>query len=110
MARAGPMSRKTKTVTFRASPVLQRRIDELGEARGLNRSKAIQAALVEATTPEDASATPSEQEVLHLLGEAARAGNVAAMKELRAYHREHKEAEDKSLADLDAFADGRTGP
>lgn len=82
------MTRKTTTISFRASPVLQRHIDELAEARGLNRSKAIQAALVEATMPEDASAMPSEQEVLRLLGEAARAGNVAAMKELRAYHRE----------------------
>jgi predicted transcriptional regulator len=112
MARAGPMTRKTKTVSFRASPVLQRRIEELAEARGMNRSKAIQAALVEATVPEEASAVPSEQELLHLLGEAARAGNVAAMKELRAYHREHERDETEtpkkgSVEALDELASRR---
>lgn len=74
-------------MTFRASAVLQRRLDQLAAARGLNRSKAIQAAIVEATMPA-ARGVPSEAEVLALLGETARAGNVAAMKELRKYHRE----------------------
>jgi hypothetical protein len=74
----------------------------------MNRSKAIQAALVEATMPEDASAVPSEQEVLHLLGEAARAGNVAAMKELRAYHRKHErdETEKPKKGSLDEVLGG----
>jgi hypothetical protein len=64
----------TQHVSFRASTVLLRRLDQLATARGLNRSKTIQAAIVEATMPE-ASGVPSEAEVLELLGETARAGN-----------------------------------
>ena len=69
----------TQHLSFRASAVLQRRLDQLAKARGLNRSRAIQAAILEATMP-DAEGVPSEAEVLELLGESARAGNVAAMK------------------------------
>src|SRR2546423_860339 len=101
------MNRKTNSVSFRASPVLQRRIDDLAEARGGNRSKAIQAALVEATTSEDSSAIPSEQELLELLGEAARAGNVAAMRELRAYHRERTGKTENPFAEFDELAERR---
>jgi predicted transcriptional regulator len=43
-------------VTFRASPVLVARIDRLAEARIVNRSAAIKAAIVEATVPEHATA------------------------------------------------------
>lgn len=100
------MSRKTKTVTFRVSAVLQRRLDELAKARGLNRSKAIQAAILEATIP-DASGVPSEAELLELLGESARAGNVAAMKELMRYHREHATQDDDAFAEFDELAERR---
>jgi predicted transcriptional regulator len=100
------MSRKTNTVTFRASAVLQRRLDQLAAARGLNRSRAIQAAIVEATMP-DASGVPSEAEVLELLGETARAGNVAAMKELRKYHRERATRKDDPFAEFDELAQRR---
>ena len=102
------MNRKTNSVSFRASPVLQRRIDDLAEARGGNRSKAIQAALVEATKPKGASAIPSEQEVLSLLRGAARAGNVAAMRELRVYHRERTGKTENPFAEFDELAKRRT--
>ena len=102
------MNRKTNTVTFRASPTLQRRIDELAHARGLNRSKAIQAALVEATMADDVDAIPTEHELLCLLGESARAGNVAAMRQLRAYHR-GRERESDDFAEFDELARRRSG-
>ncbi|MEK6328589.1 MAG: hypothetical protein AABM66_13850 [Actinomycetota bacterium] len=97
----------TQHVTFRASAVLQRRLDQLAAARGLNRSKAIQAAIVEATMP-DASGVPSEAEVLELLGETVRAGNVAAMKELRRYHRERDMCNDDPFAEFDELAERRS--
>ncbi|MGZ5393831.1 MAG: ribbon-helix-helix domain-containing protein [Mycobacterium sp.] len=42
-------------VGFRAAPALCRRLDELAEARGLNRSSAMRAAILEATVPEHAT-------------------------------------------------------
>jgi predicted transcriptional regulator len=69
-------------IGFRASPVLQRRLDELAEAHGGSRATAIRSAVVEATLPEHASRVPDRDEVLELLGEAARGGSVAAMVEL----------------------------
>jgi hypothetical protein len=75
-------------VTFKASPVLLARLDELAASRGGNRSAAIRAALVGASTPKDAPSVPDEHEVLVLLGEAARGGNVSAMRTLWMYHRE----------------------
>jgi hypothetical protein len=56
-------------------------------------------------------AVPAEDEVLRLLGEAARAGNVSAMKELRVYHREHSATEQNPLVEPDELAElrGRRG-
>ena len=43
--------------------------------------------------------------MLELLGESARSGNVAAMKELRKYHRERPKGEtDGPLAEVDELA------
>ena len=53
----------------------------------MSRSAAIKAAIVEATVPEHATAVADKHEVLVLLSEAARGGNVAAMKVLLAHHR-----------------------
>ena len=47
---------------------------------------------------------PDETEVLRLLGESARAGNVSAMKELRAYHREQANDGDDFISQLEDFA------
>jgi hypothetical protein len=80
------------TITFRASPILVARIDALAAARGSTRSAAIKAAILEASIPAGASSVPDDHEVLVLLSDAARAGNVAAMKELLAYHRERGRA------------------
>jgi hypothetical protein len=51
-------------------------LDELAEGRGGNRAAAIRGAIVEASTPKDAPRVADEREVLELLGESARAGNV----------------------------------
>jgi predicted transcriptional regulator len=77
----------TQHVTFRASAVLQRRLDQLAAARGLNRSRAIQAAIMGSDDAERIEGA-LRREVLELLGEMARAVTVATMKELRKYHRE----------------------
>jgi len=60
--------------------MLQDRIDELAKAHGGNRSQAIKAAILRAVAPEAADTIPSEREVLLLLSESARAGNVTAIK------------------------------
>jgi hypothetical protein len=84
--------------------VLLKQIDALAEGHGGNRSRAIQVAVLEATR-HDASGIPDEQEVLELLGESARLGNVSAMKMLLAYHREHpKESDDDPFAEFDELA------
>ena len=96
-------------MSFRAPAAVQRRIDELADARGCSRSLAIRAAILEATMPADAAPVPSAQEVLELLGEAARAGSVAAMKELRQYHEERRTRDDDPFAEFDELARRRTG-
>jgi hypothetical protein len=102
---------KQTTIGFRASPVLVARIGQLAEARRCTRSAAIKAAILEATTPEHATGVPDEQEVLVLLGQAARGGNVAAMRELLAYHRERKRPTDNGVfAGVDDLATRRQQP
>ena len=55
---------------------------------------------MEAALPE--GGVPDGQEVLELLGQAARCGSVSAMKELLAYHRE-REAESDEFAEFAEF-------
>jgi hypothetical protein len=102
-----------RNVNFRASPVLLARINELAAARGSTRSAAIKAAILEASIPADAPSVPDEHELLLLLSEAARGGNVPAMKELRAYHRgeniDSGKSPDDPFADLDELARRRRG-
>jgi hypothetical protein len=50
----------------------------------------------------------SEQEILELLSEAARCGCVPAMRELRAYCREHRTLSDDPLARFDELAARRS--
>ena len=59
------------------------RLDELAESRGLSRSDTLRRLVDEATlSPEDRHRLPDSQELLVLLGERARAGNVAAIRVL----------------------------
>ena len=96
----------TRHITFRASPAVTARIAELAEARGSTKAAAIRAAVVSAATPKHAPAVPTEAEVLELLGEAARGGSVAAMKELLVYHRERRGVAGAvdAVAELDELA------
>jgi hypothetical protein len=70
-------------VQIRASEPFLRRLDALAAARGLNRSQAIRAAVVEAQP--DAlplPPAPDRDELLRLLGAAARSGSVPAIRAL----------------------------
>ena len=59
------------------------RLDELAESRGLSRSDTLRRLIDEATmSPDDRHRLPDAQELLVLLGERARAGNVAAIRVL----------------------------
>jgi antitoxin component of RelBE/YafQ-DinJ toxin-antitoxin module len=94
-------------IELRVTPALRKRAEKLAEDRNTTLSGAIKSAVLEAT--KDDRGVPTEQEILELLGEAARTGNVSAMKELRAYHREQQdpnEAEDP-LAEFDELAERR---
>src|SRR5687768_17227339 len=81
-------TRNMASVHIRTTPALRRRIEALAEARGSSLTGAITAAVMEATAPMDRGGVPDEAEVLNLLGEAARAGSVPAMRELLRYYRE----------------------
>ncbi len=86
-------------------------LDELAEARGMSRSATLRELVLAATLPEDAPTLPDEQEVLELLGAAARMGSVPAMRELMAHHRERKVSGIPSpLAAVDELASKRSGP
>lgn len=70
-------------VTARLSERLLRRLDELAAARGTTRSACLRAIIGEAAlSPEERAALPDETELLELLAERARAGNVSAIKAL----------------------------
>ncbi len=79
-----------EVVTFKASEALRGRLEDLQKEAGMTRSAAIRKVIMEATVRSGELAVPDEHEVLVLLGQAARAGSVAAMKELRAYHGDRK--------------------
>ena len=97
-------------INFRASSVLVARIDRLAEATGSSRSAAIKRAILEATTPPEAQPVADRQELLVLLSEAARGGNVAAMRELLAYDRERRQGRAPDAVDqLDELAKRRGG-
>jgi predicted transcriptional regulator len=68
----------THHVTFRASPVLLAKLEQLAETRGQSRSAAVKAAIVAAAAAEhNRPQVPDEREVLELLTSAARGGSVA---------------------------------
>ncbi|HYH59581.1 MAG TPA: hypothetical protein VD790_10230 [Thermoleophilaceae bacterium] len=61
---------------------------------------------MEATAPMDRAGVPDEAELLRLLGEAARAGSVSAMKELLRYYQEREgdDAKGSPLKGVDELA------
>ena len=80
-------------VELRASAAFVARLDALAAARGLNRSAAVRAAVVEAS-PEapPLPPPPDRDELLRLLGAAARGGSVAAIRLLLAELRRDRDA------------------
>ncbi len=69
-------------VEIRATAAFLRCLDDLAVARGMNRSEAIRAAVVEASPDplaENLPPAPGRDELLRLLGEAARGGSVRAI-------------------------------
>ena len=77
----------TPRVSVRLFPPQAERLDALAEARGMTRSELLRTLVFEATLPPDAPAVPDTDELLRLLGVAARMGKVPAIRELLAHHR-----------------------
>ena len=82
-----------KVITLRATDELLARLDAFCRARGFSdRSHAIRTAIREASmTPEERMTVPDRAELLCLLGERARDGNVQAIKVLLEEHRRSEE-------------------
>jgi hypothetical protein len=91
---------------MRVTPLLKARIERMAQQRNTTMAAVVRTAVVEATKGE--RGIPDEREVLELLSEQARTGNVSAMKELRAYHRERSTAEADPLDRFDELAARRS--
>ncbi len=70
------MAERTQ-VSARFSPLLLERLDNLARARGLSRSACLRS-LVAGAALQPAEAVPDEAELLAIISERARAGNVGA--------------------------------
>ncbi len=91
-------------VTVRLMSEQLERLDMVAENRGLSRSDALRRLIDEATlTREERWQLPDAQELLMLLAERARAGNVAAIRALldRQDRDEEIDPADDPFADLD---------
>ncbi len=78
------------------------RLDMVAEARGLDRSNTIRRLIDEASmTAEERRQLPTEQELLELLAERARAGNVGAVKALLDRLRRERDAEEPEPSEFD---------
>jgi metal-responsive CopG/Arc/MetJ family transcriptional regulator len=78
-------------LSLRLSKHLLERLDALAAARGLDRSRTLRQIIAEAAmTPEERAELPSEHELVGLLVERARSGNVSAIKTLLEREREAK--------------------
>lgn len=80
-------------VSIRLSTALLERLDALGEARRLSRSQMLRALVAEATMVAG-EVVPGEDELLQIVSERARAGNMTAVKLLleRQAHRDPEDA------------------
>ncbi len=91
-------------VSVRLFPPQADRLERLAEARGMTRSGVLRALVLEATLPAGAVPVPDEDELLRLLGSAARMGNVPAMRELLRHYREQDDKPESPLAVVDELA------
>lgn len=101
-------------ISLRATDAFATRLDALAEARGLNRSRMLKAAVLEASmAPAEQSHVPDRDELLRLLGESARSGSVTAMRTLLEELRRdgiHAEAPPVGLSVIDQLARARRSP
>ncbi len=90
-------------VTVRLMSEQLERLDTVAESRGLSRSDALRRLIDEATLTRARWQLPDAQELLMLLGEKARSGNVAAIRALldRQDRDDDVEPEDDPFAELD---------
>jgi len=81
------------------------RLERLAQERHTTMSAVVRSAVMAWTAQGD---VPSEHEVLLLLSDQALCGNVAAMRELRAYHRERAAGNADKLKRYDELASRRS--
>jgi Arc/MetJ-type ribon-helix-helix transcriptional regulator len=95
-------------ITIRLPDSLLTRLDALAAERGLDRSRVVRQSLevTLAGRPGPPVAEPSEDELLELLAEKARAGNVAAIRSLLA-RIEDADPRERALAVLEKMAEER---
>lgn len=93
-------------IQVRVTEVFLRRLDALADARGMNRSQAIRAAVSEASPSASIDLPPAleRDELLRLLGEAARGGSVSAMRRLLEEYRRDSGAPRHRPAFIDELA------
>lgn len=92
-----------ETVHLKLSPATRAHLEALAEARGTSLSQAARLAITEAAFP--ARDVPDTDELLRLLGMAARAGSVPACRELLRYYRERRKPQRPSaLGGIDELA------
>ena len=96
------MAERHVNVRFPAAQL--ERLDVLCAARGVSRSDVIRGLVMDAVlTPAERASIPTEGELLRLLADKARAGNVAAIRTLLG--RAPKEPGASELDELDRFAE-----
>jgi hypothetical protein len=78
-----------ETVHIKLNPAVRGHLERLAEARNTSLSAAVRWAVTEATFPE--GGVPTRDELLRLLGMAARDGSVPAIRELLAHYRREEE-------------------
>jgi Ribbon-helix-helix protein, copG family len=108
MGPSGPDVTPTPKLTVRLPASTIERLDRLAAERGLTRSQLARSALeaLLAGEPLPEIEAPSETELLKLLAEKARAGNVAAIRSLLV-RVEDRDPHQRALAMLQAMAEER---
>jgi predicted transcriptional regulator len=92
-----------ETVHIRLNAATRAHLEALAEARSTSLSGAVREAIVQATFPE--RDVPDEDELLRLLGVAARSGSVPACRELLRYYRQDRKPQRPSaLGGIDELA------
>jgi hypothetical protein len=94
-------------LTVRTTERTIRGLDSLAAERGMNRSRVVRQILEAAVDGEgvDLPETPSEDELLELLAEKARQGNVAAIRTLLA-REEQLDPHERALLAFEQIAEG----